>query len=423
MGTAMAVIGVLLLAGAIIAMGVGAILGFVRGRWRPLKYSAIVFGVSLFLLIVAGIVTGPNGGSGSASKSPDVDDVEPTQVPTSTRIPTSVPTATPIPTATPEPTFDDLKRAAKQVPWEELYRDNEKHEGKLVYLEGEIVQVITEGNSNRYRLRVAVTHTDRGYDSAEVVFVHYTGPERLLEDDLVEIVGIVKGLYTYRSVLGGPITIPEVTEAWVERQDTVTSIQTLTLSPTPTSTQQSLTLLPTPTKAPTRVRTTSTPTAVPALPTATPLPPTATPVLVGQSRNNPIPFGQPTTLINTDGFALWVVDVLENATQLIMAENRYNDPPPDGHQFLMIRIKVKNTSEESKSFTAAWRLHLVGASNLAISGGCGVIPDYFESHREIFEGGELEGNICFTVRSSDIGTHVMYDDAPVRDSRIYYALQ
>ena len=422
MGTALAVISVLLLIGAIIAMGVGVILGFLRGRWRTLKYSAIVFGVSVILLIVAGVVTGPNGDSENASTSTKTAKTEPTRAPTATRNPTLVPTATPIPTTTPEPTFDDLKRAAKRVPWEELYRDNETHKGNLVYLKGEVIQVITEGNSNRYRLRVAVTQTDRGYDSDEIVFVNYRGPERLLEDDVVEVIGIVKGLYTYQSVLGGPITIPEITEAWIERPSPATSIQTITLSPTPTSTQQALTLLPTPTKTPTRLGTTSTPTAVSVLPTATPVPPTATPVLMGRSRNNPIPFGQPTTLINTDGFALWVVDVLENATQLVMAENQFNDPPPDDHQFLIIRIKVKNTSTESKPFIAAWRLNLVGASNLAISEGCGVVPDDFEGFREIFEGGELEGNICFTIKTSDIGTLVMYDDA-TQDSRIFYALQ
>lgn len=430
MWVALIIISLLILVVAFIAMAVGVIIGFARGRWRILKYSAIVFGISLVLLIVSAVAEGPNRDSEDASASTQTAKSEPTRTPTATRIPTSVPTATPA------PTFDDLKKAAEGVPWEDLYRDNEKHKDNLVYLKGEVVQVVAEGNSNNYQLRVAVTQTGRGYDSDEIVFVHYTGTERLLKDDVVEIIGIVKGLYTYKSVLGGPITIPEITEAWIVRLDPTTTIQALTLSPTPTSTQQVLALLPTPTstRVPTSVRVTltptprppvrtATPTAMPIPPTATPMPPTATPVLVGRSRNNPIPFGQPTTLINTDGFALWVVDVLEDATRLVLDENQYNDPPPDGHQFLIVHIKVKNTSVESHSFTPAWRLHLVGASDVAISTGCGVIPDDFEGHREIFEDGELEGNVCFTVETSDIGTLVMYDDAPAQDSRIFYALQ
>ena len=39
--------------------------------------------------------------------------------------------------------------------------------------------------------------------------MHYSGA-RLLEDDIVEFVGEVKGLITYEAVLGNQITIPEI---------------------------------------------------------------------------------------------------------------------------------------------------------------------------------------------------------------------
>ena len=124
----------------------------------------------------------------------------------------SQPTATaPAATATPILTFQELKERAGRVTYEELYRNNETYQGDLVYLKGEVIQVAADGNSDRYTLRVSITKTDYGYD--DPVLVHYTGPVRLLDDDIVEIVGNVKGLRTYESIFGAPVTIPEITDA------------------------------------------------------------------------------------------------------------------------------------------------------------------------------------------------------------------
>ena len=117
----------------------------------------------------------------------------------------------PAATATPILTFQELKERAGRVTYEELYRNNETYQGDLVYLKGEVIQVAADGNSDRYTLRVSITKTDYGYD--DPVLVHYTGPVRLLDDDIVEIVGNVKGLRTYESIFGAPVTIPEITDA------------------------------------------------------------------------------------------------------------------------------------------------------------------------------------------------------------------
>ena len=54
--------------------------------------------------------------------------------------------------------------------------------------------------------------TDNGFFWDDTIYVHYSG-SRLLEDDIIEFIGTVKGLITYESVLGGNITIPEVAGA------------------------------------------------------------------------------------------------------------------------------------------------------------------------------------------------------------------
>ena len=57
---------------------------------------------------------------------------------------------------------------------------------------------------DRYSLRLAM---DGDYD--QMVWVTYRG-DRVLEDDTVEVWGMVEGLYSYESVLRATITIPEI---------------------------------------------------------------------------------------------------------------------------------------------------------------------------------------------------------------------
>ncbi len=214
-------------------------------------------------------------------------------------------------------------------------------------------------------------------------------------------------------------SVPTATSAPIANTATPTHTATPEPTQTPTATATSEpTSTPAPTLTPVPPTATPMPTSTPTPrpPTATPIPtntpiPTATPVRWGTSRHDPVPFGQPLTLISEDGFAIWVIDVVENSTQLVLDENQFNELPPAGHQFFMVRIKVRNTSAEAKGFSTVFRMHVVGDSNIAYpSHGCGVIPGRFEDGREIFEDGELSGNICFNVPSSDIGSLVLYDD-------------
>ena len=107
-----------------------------------------------------------------------------------------------------------------------------------------------------------------------------------------------------------------------------------------------------------------------------------------------------------------------------MAENQFNDPAPDGSQFVMVTIRVKNETSETQRYSSAG-LNAVGQSNVEYDGrGCGVVPDAFESSRNMFEGGELSGNVCFNVESSDVDSLVMYDSNAYDSSNwVFFALR
>lgn len=108
---------------------------------------------------------------------------------------------------------EEIKTNALHVSYNELMRHNENYIGKIVHFRGKVVQVLEKYQDN-YILRVATKLERYGY-YGNVIWVNYQG-ERLLEDDIIDIYGKVKGLRTYLTVLGSEVTIPEITALYVE---------------------------------------------------------------------------------------------------------------------------------------------------------------------------------------------------------------
>ena len=165
--------------------------------------------------------------------------------------------------------------------------------------------------------------------------------------------------------------------------------------------------VPTPTPEPTLTpEPISTPTPEPT-PDPTPEP---TPTNLG-SRSNPIPLGQSFRPPDSQ-WELRIISVDWDAWPEIEAENRFNDPPASGNKFVMVKIAVHNRGSEPDSF---------GSSNISAVGSqaveyrtfvdsCGVIPDDFSNFTRIFSGGELQGNICYEVASSDVNSLLLFGD-------------
>ncbi len=155
---------------------------------RVVKWVIISAGVLIGLLIVLVVIGVATDGG---------DDNQSAALP-------QEPTPTPIPT----PTFDELRTGAAQLSYDDLFRNNERHVGKAVWFEAEVVQ-IEDARQGKFVLRANVTQGEYFWDDA--VYLHYSGP-RLLEDDIIEFVRRVEGLKTFRAILGNNVTIPEITE-------------------------------------------------------------------------------------------------------------------------------------------------------------------------------------------------------------------
>jgi hypothetical protein len=60
-------------------------------------------------------------------------------------------------------------------------------------------------------MRISVNQDTFGLWSADVVYVRYRNmTTRILEDDIVAFVGEMKGLKTYKTIVGASVTIPEL---------------------------------------------------------------------------------------------------------------------------------------------------------------------------------------------------------------------
>jgi hypothetical protein len=150
-----------------------------------------------------------------------------------------------------------------------------------------------------------------------------------------------------------------------------------------------------------------------------------TPRRAAGTRDDPIPIG--TVVDLGDGWEIVVLDVVPDATNIVLRENMFNNPPTPGNQFFLARVGARYSGEDSDTFRGSYRLRAVGPSSVGYStfqNSPGVIPDPLPDS-EVFSGGVIEGNIGWEIKSSDASLLVMYD-SPIsfgdNKDRIYMAL-
>ncbi|HET9660308.1 MAG TPA: hypothetical protein VFP05_08250 [Thermomicrobiales bacterium] len=139
------------------------------------------------------------------------------------------------------------------------------------------------------------------------------------------------------------------------------------------------------------------------------------------TRAYPIPIGQ--TVEISDDWELTVLSVTPDATDQIMAESSFNEPPAAGQQFFMATVRVTYTGDDSETFYG-WDLRTVGQTAVAYNQSvddCGSIPDELAT-RELFTGGTIEGNLCWSIDSADADSLVLYNSDEDSDERIFLSL-
>jgi hypothetical protein len=120
----------------------------------------------------------------------------------------------PVEELTDQENLDVIKASAVTIPYDDLFRYNEKHVGKTVRYVGQVLQAQKNEclfcENPGYVLRIAVSKGSYGLWD-DPIWVDYAGSDRFLEDDIVTLWGVVEGLQDYTAVLGNQITIPHIT--------------------------------------------------------------------------------------------------------------------------------------------------------------------------------------------------------------------
>ena len=124
--------------------------------------------------------------------------------------------------------------------------------------------------------------------------------------------------------------------------------------------------------------------------------------------DNPTPAGE--VLQGTDGTEIVVTGVLEDATNLVLETNQFNDPPKPGNRFYMVTVAVSYVSGSDSLNVTEADYSLIGDKKVVYAPfeeSCGVIPD--ELAAELFPGGQAEGNVCFQIEAGDGNFVLIYE--------------
>lgn len=187
----------------------------------------------------------------------------------------------------------------------------------------------------------------------------------------------------------------------------------------PTNTPEPTRKPPTATPLPTA---TSTPTTTP-LPTATPTPaPTATPQ-PGQSRSNPLP---PNALVQSGAWEVQLLDLKRGAeaAQLIQEANQFNRPAAEGHEYVLLKARVKSLRTDGQSQRVSGGDFKLTGDRLLRYLPVGVVPPKPLLQGEVFPGGETEGWIVYAIGSGEDRLIVEFDQLGSSvDRPVFIALQ
>jgi hypothetical protein len=122
-----------------------------------------------------------------------------------------------------------------------------------------------------------------------------------------------------------------------------------------------------------------------------------------------------------------VVAVTPDATDQVMTENQFNDPPVEGNQFYIATLEATYSGDDSSTFWIDMTLKAIGESNVAyeaFEAGCGVIPDDINDAGETFPGGTITGNVCWSVGAGDVASLAMIaeESFTFEETRVFFAL-
>ena len=154
-------------------------------------------------------------------------------------------------------------------------------------------------------------------------------------------------------------------------------------------------------------------------PISTPTP--ATTPSPGSTLDTPISDGE--ALKGSDGTEILVLGVADNAEQQVAEQNRFNDPPEEGHRFYMLSVEVSYPFGSGSVTVSSSDFSLIGENRVVydpFDNDCGIIPN--ELNGEVFAGGKIQGNVCFEILEDEAGLILIHEPGFEAEARRFLVL-
>lgn len=143
------------------------------------------------------------------------------------------------------------------------------------------------------------------------------------------------------------------------------------------------------------------------------------------TRQNPVPIG--TEVEVGPNWTMAVLEINPDAWDVVKAANMFNEPPAEGRNYVMARVRVSYVGDESGTPWVDLRFRYLGSNGVTYGEGmddfCGVLPEAVNDIGELFPGASAEGNVCWSVPADGIqgGSIIVEEVFSFEDTRVFFA--
>ncbi|MBI4935487.1 MAG: hypothetical protein HY828_16525 [Actinobacteria bacterium] len=111
------------------------------------------------------------------------------------------------------------------------------------------------------------------------------------------------------------------------------------------------------------------------------------------------------------GWRLQVLSFVADGAAAVAAENEFNDPPPAGKTFTLVKVALGYYGLEDPAAAYTPTINALGADKVQLETSCGVIPEELPVFTDLFAGGVVVGNLCFVTTPADGAGMLLYANA------------
>lgn len=127
------------------------------------------------------------------------------------------------------------------------------------------------------------------------------------------------------------------------------------------------------------------------------------PAMDGSSREVPLPAGEE---FGNENWRVTLSTTVQDASDVVLAENLFNDEPAEGRQFVMVEVNATYIGDDTGLPWTDLRFDFVGSQGNTFGSGsndyCGVIPNDLTDLGEMHPGASGGGNVCVSVPAEQI---------------------